>query len=206
MFTGFGLPEMDKTIALATDTFAEANATKLLEVSDSVPKMKVQMNDTQNEIGYLFFKEAHTTVSAETYIDFTSVPVNAESRAGITLTNEDRSAQLKFYLYVPQNGTNVTKLQIYWENGFSKWGTPVFDDFLPASLANIGVKNIKMSVERDGDTYKVYVNDKQVHTGALSDIEGFEITSGTPTHIGLFGGQQSMIFHDFKYSYGPKVE
>lgn len=204
MFTEFGLPELDETVSLATDVFLEQNTTKALEISERGPSMKVQMNNTQSTLGYLFFKEAHTKISAETYIDLTSV-TSGDSRSGLSLTNSNKSAQLKFYLYTQSGAANATKLQIYWENAFTRWGTPVADVTLPASLANIGVENIKMSVVRNGDTYTVCVNDEQVYTGALSAIEGFNITSETPTYIGLFGGQRSMTFHDFTYSYGDAV-
>lgn len=203
-FTSQSTATAGNTLAYAGDTFASQNVTRKVKITSGVANVEIQMKDTQNTFGYLYFKEKNTKVSAETYIDMTSV-ASGDSRAGIALINQDKNAQLKCYLYAKQGASNVTKLQIYWENALSRWGTTVADITLPSSLANIGVQNIKMSLLRNGDSYTVCVNNVEVYSGKLSSITGFNITAETETYIGLFGGQRNISFNDYSYKYGDAV-
>lgn len=208
MFTGFGLPEMDKTIALATNTFAESGATKSVVLSDTgVPKMEVQLSGaTSGAHKYLYFKEKSTKVYAETNVNFTATSTG-DQRIGIALSDVNKSTQLGIYLYA-KGISGVTKLQIYALSGFANgWGSsPASVDLTKITgLENIGRENIKLSVEREGDSYMVYVNNIKAYEGKISAISNFNMDATTETHIGLIAMQTGASFSDFTYSYGDAV-
>lgn len=212
MFTKYGLPEMDETISLATDTFAESGATKSVLLSDTgVPEMEVQLSGaTSGAHKYLYFNGKGTKVSAEAVLELLPV-ATSDQRVGMVLTDANKSAQLGIYLYAAKGGTaGVTALQIYSLSGFaSGWGTLPTERNVSLKniegLENIGRENIKLSVERDDDNYSVYVNDILAYSGTLSGISDFGISATTETYIGLIAMQTGAKFSDFTYLYGDAV-
>ena len=206
-FTDYATAIPGATIPLVANNWFNRNVNQQVVISNAnVADIKIDMTGTSSKHGYMYFANKSTKVYAETYVDFTST-ASGDHRIGLSLINADKTAQVGFYLY-GSGANDVSRLHIYWHNKGDDAAsyTGINKTLSSLGIAAVGRTKIKLGVLRDGDNFKVFINDAVAYTGKLSDFSGFNMTATAETYIGLNVMQKNAAYYNYTYVYGDAVD